>query len=188
MNKAMIDEKALLQAARAHQREALIAIYDAFQAQIYAYAYRTLLDVDLAEDCTAATFHRLLEALEKGKGPAEHLRAYLYRIAHNWMMDHFRKAKRTVPQAEPLNENDADENPLPNEMVMQQQTSAELQEQLKQLTAEQREVIILRFVEDYSLNETAQIINKPTGAVKSLQNRALTNLRKHYLPKDQDAI
>ena len=97
MNKAMMDEKALLEAARKHQREALIAIYDAFQAQIYAYAYRTLLDIDLAEDCTAATFHRFLESLEKDKGPKDHLRAYLYRIAHNWMMDHFRKAKRTVP-------------------------------------------------------------------------------------------
>ena len=71
---------------------------------------------------------------------------------------------------------------------MQQQTSFELQEQLQQLTPDQREVINLRFVEGYSINETALIVNKPTGAVKSLQNRALTNLRRYFLPKDQDAI
>jgi RNA polymerase sigma-70 factor, ECF subfamily len=188
MNKAMIDETTLLTAARKHQRDALIAIYDAYQAQIYAYAYRTLMDADLAEDCTAETFHRFLEALQKGKGPTEHLRAYLYRIAHNWMMDYYRKAEKVKQQPDEWHENEIDEKPSPNELVVQQQTSTELQDQLNQLTADQREVVVLRFVEEYSLNETAQILNKPVGAVKSLQNRALTNLRKYYVEKDQDAL
>ena len=184
----MTDEEKLLQAARNQQRDALIAIYDAYQAQLYAYAYRTLLDADMAEECTAATFHRFLEALQKGKGPTQHLRAYLYRIAHNWMMDSFRKAERVQMESDAIAENEADGKASPNELLMQQQTSVELRQQLKTLTPDQREVIVLRFVEEYSLEDTAKILHKPVGAVKSLQNRALTNLRKYYRPKAQDEI
>jgi RNA polymerase sigma-70 factor (ECF subfamily) len=184
----MSDEEKLLQAARNHQRDALIAIYDTYQAQIYAYAYRTLLDADMAEECTAVTFHRFLEALQKGKGPTAHLRAYLYRIAHNWMMDTFRKKERVQLASEDIAENKSDGKASPNELFVQQQTSVELQKQLATLTPDQREVVVLRFVDENSLEDTALILHKPVGAVKSLQNRALTHLRKYYLSKDQDEL
>ncbi|MBI9050735.1 MAG: RNA polymerase sigma factor [Anaerolineaceae bacterium] len=182
----MTDEKKLLEAVRNNQRQALIDIYDTYQAQIYAYAYRTMLQADLAEECVAATFHRLLEALQKGKGPSTHLRAYLYRIAHNWMMDWYRHADKELQQVDEQADRWEDPEPSPVEIVSQRQLGDELQAQLMQVTPDQREVLVLRFVEQYSLQETAMIVHKPLGAVKALQNRALTNLRKFYKQKDSE--
>jgi RNA polymerase sigma-70 factor (ECF subfamily) len=84
-------ENAWLSAAQRFEPEALAAIYDAYSPRIYAYAMRLLGDYDLAEECVAETFTRFLQALYVGRGPRNNLRAYLYRTAHNWITDRFRR-------------------------------------------------------------------------------------------------
>ena len=91
----MTDDTELLQQAWRFEEQALAAIYDRFSPGLYRYAWRLLGDVHLAEECVAETFSRFLHALQGGRGPQEYLQAYLYRVAHNWITDYYRR--RTPP-------------------------------------------------------------------------------------------
>jgi RNA polymerase sigma-70 factor (ECF subfamily) len=99
----MTSDKELLKSARAFDQQTLAEIYDQYSPKLYRYAIRLLGDDTQAEDCVAETFSRFLNALQQGGGPKEHLQAYLYRIAHNWITDQYRR-QSPVPleQEEPL--------------------------------------------------------------------------------------
>lgn len=71
--------------------QALGEIYDCYSPAVYRYAVRLLGAPDLAEECVAEVFNRYLNALRRGQGPNDNLRAYLYRIAHNWITDRWRR-------------------------------------------------------------------------------------------------
>lgn len=167
-------EDELLRAAKRFDRQALAEIYDCYSPVLYAYAMRLLGNPELAEECVADTFQRFLLALRAGGGPEGYLKAYLYRIAHNWITDFYR---RQPTQMVELSENvlmDVDANP-------ENATETRLEQErvrfaLRCLTADQRQVIVLRFLEELSIDETAFAIGKPAGAVKSLQHRALAAL------------
>ena len=87
------EEQDLLQRAARLETKALTEIYDTYSPGMYRYAMRLLGDATLAEDCVAETFTRFLDALQKRRGPRDHLQAYLYRIAHNWVVDSYRQQK-----------------------------------------------------------------------------------------------
>jgi len=80
-----------LEGARRLDESALAAIYDSLSPELYAYACRLVGDTETAEDIVSETFFRFLRALGAGGGPKDHLRAYLYRIAHNLAVDHHRR-------------------------------------------------------------------------------------------------
>src|SRR5512139_4328522 len=95
---------------------ALSEIYQALSPALYRYAYRLLGNAADAEDIVAETFHRLLLALRHGNGPRQHLSAYVYRIAHNMITDHYRRRPLPdLPFDEALEANTADgpENSAP---------------------------------------------------------------------------
>ena len=83
--------KDLLKGARNFDQQALGEIYDLYSGKLYAYSMRLLGSQDLAEECVAETFSRFLLALKNGGGPQEYLQAYLYRVAHNWITDTYRR-------------------------------------------------------------------------------------------------
>ena len=87
----MPSEHELLQRAHRFDRQALGEIYDKYSPGLYCYAMRLLGDVDLSEECVAETFNRFLRALRRDGGPQNHLQAYLYRVAHNWITDRWRR-------------------------------------------------------------------------------------------------
>jgi len=174
----MLTDEELLMAANQFHQEALLEIYDRFQGQLYAYAYRTVLDPAIAEECVAATFQKFLEILQKGKGPSRDLRAYLYRVSHNWMMDWFRHSRKEQPIDDSDETTWVAQSKSPADSLADKLTQIELVNKMSKLTIEQREVLVLRFIDEYSLIETAEIIKKPIGAVKSLQYRALEALRR----------
>ncbi len=158
--------------------EALAAIYDTYSPLIYRYAMRLLGNADLAEDCTAETFARFLNALRNGGGPSKHLKAYLYRVAHNWITDHYRRNAVQQVELEPLsNALPSDGKPLDLQAALSEEQERVRQALLK-LTPEQRQVIVLRFLEEQSLQETAEAMQKPVGAVKALQHRAIAALKR----------
>src|SRR3990172_12815874 len=95
------DDLSLLSGARAYDEEALGEIYSRYSPELYRYAVRLLGDVHLAEDCVAATFSRFLQALGRGRGPQAYLRAYLYRVAHNSILDHFRRSPPAAVYLDP---------------------------------------------------------------------------------------
>jgi len=174
-----MDEPRLLQGARAFDPDCLAELYDRYSPELYAFAWRLLGDTGLAEDCIADTFTRLLSVLRSGGGPTDHLRAYLYRSAHNWTTDHYR---RKLPADLP--ENMPDSDPLPERQADMAQRQHRLRAALMGLTPDQRQVILLRFYQGLDPEETAAAVGRPTGAVKSLQHRALAALRRLLLNED----
>jgi RNA polymerase sigma-70 factor (ECF subfamily) len=169
-------QEELLRRARKFDQQALAEIYDSYSTGLYGYALRLLGDTNIAEECVAEAFTRFLNALHSGKGPKDHLKAYLYRIAHNWITDYYR---RHPPESLPLEEdfNIPDETRL-EELVANRIQRDQLREALFRLTPDQRQVIMLVFIEGWRKAEVAAVLGKPVGAIKSLQYRALNSLRR----------
>ena len=171
-------EQARLRRARAFDRAALAAIYDDYHQPIYRYVYRHVGEVETARDLTADVFQRLLQAFQQGKGPEQNLQAWLYRAAHNSVVDHYRRQK--YRQHLPLQEDLVNVTDDPVAQAEDHISAAEVRSALQHLTPDQRQVLILKFLEGLSNQETAAVLNKPVGAVKSLQHRALAALQRQF--------
>jgi RNA polymerase sigma-70 factor, ECF subfamily len=180
---AMESEADLLYQAKAFDLQALAAIYDRYSPALYAYALRLLGDESLAEDCVAETFSRFLKTLRAGQGPDHYLQAYLYRVAHNWITDVYR---RQPPPPFELDEAlCVAEEQQPEAQLQQHMQQAQVRAALRALTPDQRQVVMLRFFEGLSNEAVAYALQKPVSAVKALQHRALAALRK-WLVVDVD--
>ena len=171
----MKNESKLLQLARQFDQHALVEIYDLYSPMLYGYAVRLLNNPDLAEECVAETFSRLLTALQNQGGPQTNLRAYLYRVAHNWITDQFRKQfpQQTVDEID----RQADPGLTTSRIVDEQLEREKVLRALQRLTPDQRQVVFLKYFEGWSNAEIAKSINKSIGAVKSLQHRAIQSLK-----------
>jgi RNA polymerase sigma-70 factor, ECF subfamily len=165
----------LLERARQFDRQALADIYDLYSPGLYRYAMRLLGDVNTAEECVAETFSRFLQALQAGKGPRDYVQAYLYRMAHNWITDLFRREK---PTEELQDDFLPDASQGPEESTESRSHQIQLREALHQLTPDQQQVILLKYIEDWDNEDIARSMKKPVGAVKSLQHRALARLQR----------
>ena len=152
----------------------LIELYEQYSPRLYRYSVRLLDDSDLAEECVAETFSRFLQALKKGGGPHDNVQAYLYRVAHNWINDYYRS--RPMDELEPELEDEKLESPL--HVVAENQQKETVRKALFQLTPEQRQVITLRFYEEWAHDEIGVLIGKTSQATRALQHRALATLRK----------
>jgi len=180
------NEAQLLHTARAWDMEALAAIYDTYSPLLYRYAMRLLGNPDVAEECVAETFARFLQALRNGGGPRDHLKAYLYRVAHNWITDYYRRQPPPQTDLDEVAYTLADgEAPLDSQMATTEE-QARVRWALRLLTPEQRQVIVLRFFEEWPLKEVAEAMQKPVGAVKALQHRALAALHRVLLEEETD--
>ncbi len=172
----MADESVLLEAARRRDPQAVARIFDEFAPPLFRYALRLCHDPAEADQIVGDVFAQLLEQITAGKGPRTNLRAYLYQITYHVIVDHARDESHVSPMDEALN--------LPDG-AMSVAGQVEEQELLKELeaavanglTGEQQHVIMLRFVEGFSLQETANITGKKVNAVSVLQNRAIAKLR-----------
>jgi RNA polymerase sigma-70 factor (ECF subfamily) len=172
----MASDKALLTRAQQLEEAALAEIYDRFSGPLYAYAYRQLGSQQLAEDFVAETFERFLKALQGGGGPDDHLQAYLYRITHNLITDHYR---RDPPPPLALEEDRVpQEKNQPARVVEQREQADRIRRALHLLTDEQRQVVVLRFLEGWSTREVARTLGKSRGAVRAQQHRALASLER----------
>jgi RNA polymerase sigma-70 factor, ECF subfamily len=172
----MNQEQDLLKRARRLDENALAEIYDRYSDELYRYAMRFLNDVQMAEDCVMDTFSRFLKALHRGGGPDNYVRAYLYRIAHNWITDHYR---RRTPHEESLilATQQASEHD-PSKVVQDRQERELVRRTLMVLTPDQRLVITLKFLEGWENDEIAQSLGKRVGAVKALQHRGLAAIQR----------
>jgi len=171
----------LLTRARQFDPQALAQIYDLHSPGLYRYAMRLLGDPAMAEDCVAETFSRFLQALQANRGPVDYLQAYLYRMAHNWIVDHYRR--RPFPM-EALTDGIRDRQAGPEEEAGQHLRREHLRAALNQLTPEQQQVIALKYMEGWENEAIARALQKPVGAVKSLQHRALAALQRILQEED----
>ncbi|MFW5696531.1 MAG: RNA polymerase sigma factor [Phototrophicaceae bacterium] len=183
----------LIRQAQQGDSAAVARLYELHADMIYRYiAYR--VPNEEIEDLTADVFLRMVEGLPGFRITGAPFEAWLYRIAAARIADHYRRSAQR-PQVE-LPESMTDHDPLPEEQLMQQQELGLLREALQHLTDDQQTVMILRFVERKSHEEVAQIMEKSTSNVKTIQHRALVQLSRllgetkkprHYLRGRRDS-
>jgi len=176
---------------RPHENEAidgntLVFIYDQYHLPIYRYIYRQVSDVEIARDLTSEVFLRLLQAVQKGNGPNRDAKAWLYRTAHNIVIDHYRRQQHR--QHLPLYEQIVDSGADPVTVAEVRLAATTVQQALNHLTPDQRQVINLKFLSGLSNQEVADVMGKPIGAVKSLQYRALAALQRRLTPAKEKAL
>ncbi len=174
--------QALLERAGRADLQALGEIYDRYVERIYSYIYHRVGQVELAEDLTGQVFMRMLEAIRSGRGWQTSFSGWLYRIAHNLVIDYYRRRSRAsfvdIDETPPI----AVVEEEPSRRVQAALDREDLLAALKQLTEEQAQVITLRFLEGLSIAEVAAIMGKNEGAIKALQYRAIIALRRIMQP------
>jgi RNA polymerase sigma-70 factor (ECF subfamily) len=172
-----VTEDELLAAAIQYNSAALGELYDRYEAKIYSYVFRRTGDQTLAEDLTAQVFLKMLESIRDRKAWHSSFSGWLYRIAHNLVIDHYRRRDRqnTVELDDATPQTSDIEDPT---TAAEMNIDAErLRAAIRRLTEDQAEVVSLRFLEGYSISEVAAMTNRTEGAIKALQYRAVANLR-----------
>jgi RNA polymerase sigma-70 factor, ECF subfamily len=173
----LVDEQEMIRLSQEGDQEMFGQLYDAYIERIYRYIYFRVADEELAEDITSQVFLKVWEKLgtyQVGQSP---FMAWLYRIAHNAVIDYYRTKKVSIPldEANPVEISHADET---DERLDLQVKSQQLREALHGLTQEQQQVLVLKFVSGLSTSEIAEQLGKQQGAVRALQMRGLQALAK----------
>jgi RNA polymerase sigma-70 factor (ECF subfamily) len=169
-------EEELIRRAQEFDQEALGWLYELFYPKLYNYAYLQLGDVHQAEDLASEVLLRVLESLKGYRFRGVPLAAWVFRIARNCLIDLNRRRQRR-PQVS-LYEGIPDSQDSPQAVAERSAAQDEVRLALTKLTEEQRQVIILKFVEGMDNASVARVLGRSQGAVKSLQHRALVSLRK----------
>lgn len=170
------DDASLLERVQDYDPAALAEIYDRYAGRIYYYIYYRLGDEALAEDLTGTVFTKMLEAIRASKSWNTSFSGWLYRIAHNLVVDHVRRAQQSAPAGYNPAATVADQDPA--RLVERRIEEERLRQALQRLTYDQAQVIVLKFAEELSNAEIARVMGKTEGAVKSLQFRAVAALRR----------
>ena len=168
----------LVEQAQRGNRGALEELYLLHFDRIYSYLHLSVGNRHDAEDLTTQTFLRMLEAIGRFRWREVPFSAWLFRIAHNLAMDHFRASKRVQSEDE-VPEPPGTEELSAEDQAMRSMGRAGMLELIARLSPEQRQVLTLKFLYGFANGEVASILGKTEGAVKSLQHRALASLQKH---------
>jgi RNA polymerase sigma-70 factor (ECF subfamily) len=167
----------LIERAKTCDAEALSELYHRYANAIFRYVYYRVGDRAVAEDLVGDVFVRALEGLPSYQDTGIPFEAWLYRIAHARVVDHYRRQK--VRRVTHLDERlAASEEATPDQLVAHGDDARRAWEALTRLTDDQQQVISLRFIAGHSTAEVATLLGKTEGAVKALQNRALASLRR----------
>ena len=167
----------LVDRAQQGDRDALEELYLIHFDRIYGYLHVSVGNRHDAEDLTTQTFLKMLESIGKFRWQSAPFSAWLFRIAHNLAMDHFRSRRRWQPE-EDVPEPIGSEEPSAELAAMQSIGRQSMLELIEKLSPEQQQVLTLKFVFNFANAEAATILGKTEGAIKSLQHRALVSLQK----------
>jgi RNA polymerase sigma-70 factor (ECF subfamily) len=170
------DERILLERAKQYDEEALGELYDRYASRVYAYVFRRVGRAQVAEDLTGDTFVRMIQAIQSERFWHTSFQAWLYRIAHNLVVDHYRRQPAMV-------ESELDERLVAatDDLLMAADLRLSYQElgmAMRLLTPDQQQVLALRFGEGMTCREVADVLDKTVGAVEALQHRGLASLRR----------
>ena len=166
----------LVKRAQQGDAAAFTTIYDQYYDPVYTYLYYRVLDTALAEDLAADVFVRLVKFIHTFTPGEKPLLAWLYTISANLLTDHQRKNGRYTWL--PLDESLAGGGDDPGRLTQQKWQTDCLLAAINQLTEEQQQVVLLKFVGKWSNEAIARQLGKSEGAVKSLQHRALDTLHR----------
>jgi RNA polymerase sigma-70 factor (ECF subfamily) len=170
----------LVERAQAGESEAFGLIYDRYVDTVFRFVYFRVGNRQLAEDLTSDTFLRALKRIGSFTWQGRDLGAWLVTIARNLVADHFKSGRYRleVTTGDVLDADREDRGPegSPEAAVVEHITNVALLTAVKQLNPEQQECIVLRFLQGFSVAETAQAMGKNEGAIKALQYRAVRAL------------
>lgn len=172
-----MDELMIVRLSQQGDQEMFARLYQTYIDRIYHYVYFRVADDDLAQDITSQIFLKVWEKLNTYQAGQSPFMAWIYRIARNTVIDYYRTKKIVVSientrAAELSHDDDVDEK------LDFQIQSQKLRAALRELTKEQRQVLILKFVGGLSTTEIAKKLKKQTGAIRALQMRGLQGLAK----------
>lgn len=165
----------LIHKAKKADPDVVVELYERYQLRVFRYLYYQIGDQQTAEDLTSEVFIRMINALHDYNQEKFSFQAWLFRIARNLSIDHFRRTNIRMDVR--LDENQIATHDDPLDLVEQGLTSEQLGRALGRLSANQRDVVIMRFVNGMSIREVAEVMNKSQDSIKGLQRRALLALR-----------
>ncbi|MFI2607210.1 ECF subfamily RNA polymerase sigma factor, BldN family [Kitasatospora sp. NPDC018619] len=173
----------LVERAQAGESEAFGRLYDHYADTVYRYIYYRVGSRATAEDLTSETFLRALRRIGTFTWQGRDFGAWLVTIARNLVADHFKSSRfrLEVTTGEMLDSNECERSP--EESVLESLSNAALLEAVRRLNPQQQECVTLRFLQGLSVAETARIMGKNEGAIKTLQYRAVRTLAR-LLPPD----
>lgn len=171
------DDLRLVEQAQSGDVEAVGSLFDKHYRSMFRYFYARVGQRQQAEDLASELFTRMVHHLPSFQPTGVPFRAWLFRIAYNLTMDHFRVAngKELAPLEKASTVAQPEQSPV--RQVEQQMTNETLLETLETLVPDQRQVIILRFLVGLSLQETADVMERTLSAVKAMQHRGLKTMR-----------
>lgn len=171
---------------KALNKKELAEIYDQHYLSIYRFIFRQIGDVEVSREISSDVFHRMVKHNQNSTVHREYLTSWLYCVARNLLVDHYRRQQHR------------DHLSFDDELIESSHDTAENAEiqirtekmrlALMKLTPDQRQVIVLKFMEGFSNQEVADTLSKPVGAVKALQHRALVALRHLLDPVEERVI
>lgn len=175
------NELAIIRQARRGNKNALATLYQMHKVAIYTYVfYRVKGNSTLADDLTAEVFGRMVAKIHTFRSNGKPLIPWLYTIARNLIADHYRNETKEEDQfddsLEQVESPWVGQNPELSAQISFD--SQYLLRALNKITAEQQDLIILRFIEGRNVAETAEIMGKRVGAVKTMSRRALASLQR----------
>lgn len=168
------NEKQLIERAARQDPTAFGTLYELYFDKIYNYLYFKTMHRNEAEDLTALVFMKAWEAIGNFRWQGYPFSTWLYRIAHNQLVDHYRTRRPSLP-LELAEHYECGDDPF--EAVEHASLLAQIRGALKNLTYEQQRVVTLRYFEGYSICEIAKMMNKAPDAVRAMQHRALRVLQ-----------
>ena len=172
----VLEEWQLVRNAQKYDEDALQKLYEKYYPKIYNYAFLQMGDVHAAEDLTSDVMLKMLESIQKYSFRGLPFGAWVFRIARNRLIDLHRRRKRRGEVD--LSETISGTLASPESMAERALERGQIQIALKHLTDEQRQVIVLKFIQGFDNRSVGRIMGRSEGAVKSLQHRALGRLRR----------
>ncbi len=166
----------LVTLAQAGDGEAFGQLYDRYVDVVYRFIYYRVNDRGLAEDFTSETFLRALRRITTISYQGRDIGAWFVTIARNIVLDHMKSARHRLEVTTSDTIEGRESAPSPEAAVLDSLTSERLMAAVRQLGDEQRECVMLRFIQGFSVSETAAVMGKNDGAIKALQHRAVRKL------------
>ncbi|NLT35410.1 MAG: sigma-70 family RNA polymerase sigma factor [Gaiellales bacterium] len=171
--------KAIAGLAACHDTEAFGRLYRLYFSQVFTFISFRISNREDAEDLANTVFEKALAAISRYEPKPAQFSTWLYTIAKNCIIDHYRKRKIPIDaDVKPENAAGVDPSADPERKVLLDERKRTLREALRELTPDQREVVECRFFFELSIQETAAAMLRTEGAVKALQFRALENLHR----------
>ena len=177
-------DDALIRRAQALDAGALAELYDRHFDGIYRYLFTRVRHQADAEDLTEQVFLKMVDSIARYRPRGVAFSSWLYRIAHNMLVDRYRHAGRSAVE---LTEHVRDDRPQtdPAAMAQNSEDRRRLLEAMRRLTPEQQQVITMRFIDNLEVDEIARLTRRRPGAIHSMQHRALASLYRYLLEPAQ---